>query len=241
MPWLKLTSKALYLMEGSQFLNKVDLDPRDKPHERSLQLPISWFKSPDPPTGIVVALSCPDEPTAALPPSPPPAPPHTSSPKVNFALVPDPWKPASKPHLTVLVQAFHDQGIVDGRVLAYAAATISRESSWNPRAVNTTDRAAKTGFPGAGLAQITWKDNYRAVGKLTGIDFVGQPKLMFDPYKGLRAKAAFFQMNRMIPLIEKGEYESAAGIYNAGNPKFRSSYTRNVAVDTKKWLPVFTM
>ncbi len=126
-------------------------------------------------------------------------------------------------------------------MLAYAAATIGRESSWNPRAANTSDRASKTGYPGAGLAQITWKDNYRAVSKVTGIDFINKPALMFDPYSALRAKAAFYVINRMVPLIQAGSYESAAGIYNAGNPRFRSSYTRNVAADTLKWIPVFKM
>jgi predicted chitinase len=131
------------------------------------------------------------------------------------------------------------KSITDHRVLAYAAATIGRESSWNPRAVNTTDAAAKTGYPGAGLAQITWKDNYVAVGKATDIDFIGKPALMFDPYHALRAKAAFYHLNQMIPFIQAGDYQSAAGIYNAGRASFRSDYTQNVAADTAKWLIVF--
>ena len=64
--------------------------------------------------------------------------------------------------------------------------------------------------------------------------------LMFDPYKSLRAKAAFFKLNKMLPRIEAGDYESAAGIYNAGKASFRSSYTRNVANDTPHWFPVFS-
>lgn len=239
MTWLKLTSKSLYLMDGNQYLNKVDLQTRPNPNERSLELPISWFKTPEPPTGIVVALKSSAEPSPELEPSPPSASLQAALLPINFAVVPNPWKTPSKPHLPLLVKAFRDQGIVHPHVLAYAAATIGRESSWNPRAVNTTDRAAKTGFPGAGLAQITWKDNYRAVSKETGIDFVSKPELMFDPYSALRAKAAFYRINRMVPLIQSGNYESAAGLYNAGNPRFRSSYTRNVATDTLKWVPVF--
>lgn len=56
MTWLKLTSKALYLMDGDRYLNKVDLESRPNPNEHSIDLPISWFKSPERPTGIVVAL-----------------------------------------------------------------------------------------------------------------------------------------------------------------------------------------
>ena len=154
MTWLKLTSKALYLMDGDQYLNKVDLESRPNPNEHSIDLPISWFKSPEPPTGIVVALKASAEPPPALEPSPPPAPPQASLLAIHFAAVPNPWKTPAKPHLPLLVKAFRDQGIVHPRGLAYAAATIGRESSWNPRAANTSDRASKTGYPGAGLAQI---------------------------------------------------------------------------------------
>ncbi len=56
MTWIKLTSKALYLMDGDRYLNKVDLESRPNPNEQSIDLPISWFKSPERPTGIVVAL-----------------------------------------------------------------------------------------------------------------------------------------------------------------------------------------
>jgi predicted chitinase len=114
-----------------------------------------------------------------------------------------------------------------------------RESSWNPNAKNTTDAAANSGYPGAGLAQITWKNNYIAVGNATGIDFVNHPEYMFDSYQSLRAKAAFYQINSMISYIESGDYQSAAGIYNAGNPNYRSTYTYNVAVDTESWKSVF--
>lgn len=149
------------------------------------------------------------------------------------------FRSVAKPHIPTLVKAFQDQGIFNPIVYAYACSAVSRESSWNPRAENTTDPAANTGYPGRGLAQITWKFNYEAVSKVTGIDFVGDPNLMFDPYKSLRAKAAFYQLNGMIPLIESGRYEAAAGIYNAGDRDFRSTYTRNVALDVPRWLPVF--
>ena len=62
---------------------------------------------------------------------------------------------------------------------------------------------------------------------------------MFDPEKALRAKAAFYKIHGMIPYLEKGDYESAAGIYNAGKASYRSSYTHKVAQDTPKWVRVF--
>lgn len=149
------------------------------------------------------------------------------------------WAIAAKPYVNTLVSAFQDQGIFNPIVYAYACASISRESSWDPRAENTTDAAAQSGFPGRGLAQITWDFNYKSAQEDTGISFVSNPDLMFEPYCALRAKAAFFKRNGMIPFIEAGDYESTTGIYGAGNPRFRSIYTRRVANDVPFWIPVF--
>jgi predicted chitinase len=158
---------------------------------------------------------------------------------LNLDKIPSKWKNAAKPYVPILVKAFQAQGIDNPKVFAYACATICHESSWNPKAKNTTDAAAKSGYPGAGLAQITWKDNYKAVGDATGIDFVNHPEYMFNPAHALQAKAAFYKLHGMIPYIEKNDYESAAGIYNAGKASFRSSYTKKVANDTPWWIPVF--
>jgi len=65
------------------------------------------------------------------------------------------WKVSANPYINTLVSAFQDQGIFSPIVYAYACAAISRESSWNPNAENTTDDAARSGFPERGLAQIT--------------------------------------------------------------------------------------
>jgi len=150
------------------------------------------------------------------------------------------WRPGARPYVARLVQAFESQGIARPAVCAYACASISRESSWNPKAENKSDPAAHTGYPGRGLAQITWRDNYAQVGAATGIDFLGNPDLMFDPDNALRAKAAFFKLKGMLPYIDAGNFESAAGIYNTGRPTTRSKYTLNVANDTPRWLPVFS-
>jgi|GEM_PF-1408741 hypothetical protein len=149
------------------------------------------------------------------------------------------WRSAARPHIPTLVKAFQDQGIFSPIVYAYACASISRESSWDPNAENTTDDAARSGFPGRGLAQITWDFNYKTAQEDTGIRFFDDIDLMFIPYNALRAKAAFFKRNGMIPFIEAGDYESAAGIYNAGSPRFRGVYTRRVANDVPFWIPVF--
>ena len=149
------------------------------------------------------------------------------------------WAIVAKPYVNTLVSTFQDQGIFNPIVYAYACASISRESSWDPRAENTTDDAAKSGFLGRGLAQITWDFNYIPAQEDTGISFVSNPDLMFEPYCALRAKAAFFKRNGMIPFIESGDYESLTGIFGAGNPRFRSAFTRRVPNDVPFWIPVF--
>ncbi len=156
---------------------------------------------------------------------------------MNLNLIPDPWKNAARPYVPLLVQAFASQDIQNQRVLAYASATIGFESSWNPKAVNTTDPAANTGYPGAGLAQITWKENYEAVSRATGIDFVNHPDYMFDPLKSLTAMAAFLKIRNLISVIEAGDYRKAGGIYNGGGPD--STYAINVATATLAWLGVY--
>lgn len=156
---------------------------------------------------------------------------------MNLNLIPDPWKNVARPYVPLLVQAFASQGIQNQRVLAYASATIGPESSWNPKAVNTTDPAANTGYPGAGLAQITWKENYEAVSRATGIDFVNHPDYMFDPLKSLTAMAAFLKIRNLIPIIEAGDYKKAGGIYNGGGSD--SVYANKVATDTPTWLGVY--
>ena len=149
------------------------------------------------------------------------------------------WAIVAKPYVNTLVSAFQDQGIFNPTVYAYACASISYESSWNPRAENTADDAAQSGFPERGLAQIAWDFNYKSAQEDTGISFVSNPDLMFEPYCALRAKAAFFKRNGMIPFIESGDYESLTGGFGAGNPRFRSAFTRRVANAVPFWIPVF--
>jgi Peptidase M15 len=62
MTWLKLTSKALYLMDGENALEKADLQPRSNPVERSLNLPLNWFQGSNAPNGMVIALKTLSEP-----------------------------------------------------------------------------------------------------------------------------------------------------------------------------------
>jgi len=161
--------------------------------------------------------------------------------KINLNAIPRIWKPKATRYIELLVRAFRETGITNPTIYAYACASITHESSWNPKIENTTDSAAHTPYSGKGLAQITLESNYRKITEFTGINFLARPLLMFIPYYALRAKAAHFVIHGMVPLIEQGQFEAAAGIYNAGKPDYRSNYTKNVANSTLEWLGVFSV
>ncbi|MCK5898748.1 MAG: LysM peptidoglycan-binding domain-containing protein [Methylococcales bacterium] len=159
---------------------------------------------------------------------------------INLKAIPKIWRPKASRYMTLLVNAFKNTGVTNPLVLAYACASITHESSWNIKIENTHDSAAGTPWSGKGLAQVTLESNYQKITDLTGIDFMNHPEYMFIAYYSLRAKAAHFVIHGMVPLIEAGQFEAAAGIYNAGKPDYRSNYTKNVANSTLQWIRVFS-
>ena len=76
MSWVKLTSKALYLMDSvsDEYLEKVDLIlTRAIPEQYKIDLPLEWLESEDAPGQVVVALDANKEPKQkATPPLPTP-------------------------------------------------------------------------------------------------------------------------------------------------------------------------
>ena len=55
--WLKLTRKALYLMEGGRYVEKVDLQPHSSPGETKLALPPHWFNTQNAPGRMAIELA----------------------------------------------------------------------------------------------------------------------------------------------------------------------------------------
>ncbi len=76
MSWVKLTSKALYLMDSqsNEYLEKVDLIlTRANPEQYKIDLPLEWLESEDAPGQVIVALDANEEPKQkATPPLPTP-------------------------------------------------------------------------------------------------------------------------------------------------------------------------
>ena len=72
MTWLKLTAKALYLMENDKYLEKQDLiQSRVAPEQYKLDFPRNWIVGVDQPNNLIVALMADKEPKPNLkPPTP---------------------------------------------------------------------------------------------------------------------------------------------------------------------------
>jgi lysozyme len=61
MSYIKLTQKALHLMEGDEYLEKIDLNlQRATPPQYKLDLPVEWFDS-DGPGQMIIALKSTEE------------------------------------------------------------------------------------------------------------------------------------------------------------------------------------
>lgn len=66
MSWLKLTSEALYLMEGANSTNKVDVTKVDG-DTLSLDVPLSWLRQDDAPRQMIVSLKSTTQPSSGTP------------------------------------------------------------------------------------------------------------------------------------------------------------------------------
>jgi hypothetical protein len=74
MAWLKLTSKALYLMDETEYLQKSDLTLKQaNPEQYTMELPLEWFKGASSPGEMIISLKSSVEPIKkVLPPAPRP-------------------------------------------------------------------------------------------------------------------------------------------------------------------------
>ena len=72
MAWLKLTSKALYLMDETEYLQKSDLTLKQAdPEQYTMELPLEWFKGASSPGEMIISLESSVEPIKKVLPPPP--------------------------------------------------------------------------------------------------------------------------------------------------------------------------
>lgn len=95
----------------------------------------------------------------------------------------------------------------------------------NPRALANRvygGRMGNTGpddgwrYRGRGPKQITGKDNYRAIGKVLGLDLVKEPDLLLEALIGVRAAIAFWKMNGCNAPADKNDIRGVTLKVNGG-------------------------
>lgn len=75
-------------------------------------------------------------------------------------------------------------------------------------------------YRGRGALQLTFRNNYRHFGQLTGLPLEEQPDLAADPADSVLIALAFFKEGNVNHYIDAGNFKAARGITNAGNPNY---------------------
>lgn len=91
----------------------------------------------------------------------------------------------------LLEKLMEDEGVTDIRHAAYMLATVKHEcaGAWQPIAEFGRGCGKKYGIPhangkifyGRGYVQLTWAENYKAMGQALGIDLYNDPDKAMDP------------------------------------------------------------
>ncbi|MBT1154389.1 glycoside hydrolase family 19 protein [Aminobacter anthyllidis] len=71
-------------------------------------------------------------------------------------------------------------------------------------------------FRGRGPKQVTGKDNYRAIGKVLGLDLVKEPDLLLEALIGVRAAISFWKMNGCNAPADKNDIRGVTLKVNGG-------------------------
>jgi len=75
-------------------------------------------------------------------------------------------------------------------------------------------------YRGRGALQLTFRNNYRRFGQLTGLPLEEQPDLAADPATSVVIALEFFKAGNVNHYIDAGNFKAARGITNAGDPNF---------------------
>lgn len=98
-----------------------------------------------------------------------------------------------------IIEAWHDKGITDIRYIAYALATAYHETASTMQPIAEYGKGAGRDYGkklkisrkpyttpnklyyGRGYVQLTWYENYEAMGKLLNVDLLNNPELAMQP------------------------------------------------------------
>jgi putative chitinase len=88
-------------------------------------------------------------------------------------------------------------------------------------------------YKGRGLIMITGKNNYKALAKGLGVDFVKQPELLKEPEYAVQSAAWWWTTRNLNILAERKEFKQITHIINGGYngyPDRLGYYTRAMSV-----------
>lgn len=73
-------------------------------------------------------------------------------------------------------------------------------------------------YRGRGLAQVTGKNGYIAMGNGLSLDLIHHPELLEIPEHAASSAGLFWQQNRLNAYADKAQFHSICGIWNVGTP-----------------------
>lgn len=76
-------------------------------------------------------------------------------------------------------------------------------------------------YRGRGPIQVTFKDNYAALSKYSGVDYITNPSLVSSPEHGPVSAAWFWTSNNLVTLSDSGDVLAVSRAVNLGNAHSR--------------------
>lgn len=150
--------------------------------------------------------------------------------------VPDSGKEGYRANNHFITKAFQDEGISDPSTMAYALATIQRETAGSFSPINenggndyftqnyegrqdlgNTQAGDGAKYHGRGFVQLTGRANYKSMGDRLGIDLENNPDLALNPIIASKIMAAFFKDNGVADLAKNEDYVNARGPINGSD------------------------
>ncbi len=87
---------------------------------------------------------------------------------------------------------------------------------YNGRMGNAPNSSDGYSYRGRGLLQLTGKESYERIGKLTGLDLVSKPDLVSDPANALRIAACEFENLKCLPACDDDDIRTVTKRVNGG-------------------------
>lgn len=159
--------------------------------------------------------------------------------------------PEHQQNMRLVARALKDEGVLTPQTMAYALATVNRETAGsfapvregffaddpnNPGATGQSE-AVKRGYDGGapyygrGFIQLTGKGNYDSIGKRIGVPDLGDnPDKALDPQVSAKAMAAFFKDRGVADRANQGDFVGARGPING------SDQAQEIADNANKYL-----